>query len=80
MTIAANTLELPVTASADGSLASRAAGLVFVAIAPALIWALIVNFAATSAGFTISAPALSAFTGAVATFLAAVCAPLMLRH
>jgi hypothetical protein len=79
MTIAANTMELPVTAGADGSMASRMLGVMVVAIAPALLWALLINFAATSAGFILSAQALSAFAGAVATFLAAVCAPLMLR-
>lgn len=79
MPIAANTMELPVSAGADGSMASRAMGLMVVAVVPALLWALLVDFAATQAGFTLSAQALSAFAGAVATFLAAVCAPLMLR-
>lgn len=79
MTIAANTNELPVTAYAGGSMAPRMLGLMVVAIAPALMWALLLNFAATSAGYVIGAQALSAFAGAVATFLAAVCAPLMLR-
>jgi hypothetical protein len=76
---AADVLETLPSPLADGSLLTRLAGVVVVAGLPAVLWPLMLNFAASAAGLSLTPPLLVAFALAVATFLAAVCAPLMLR-
>jgi hypothetical protein len=85
MTIAAKTIAdraidaSSVVATTDGTLTSRVIDLMLISILSALFWALLLNGALAMVGFTISATALCLFTGAIAIFLAVVCAPLMLR-
>lgn len=80
MQVAANAIHSYEAVDADSSYASRLLGLVLVAAVPALIWAALLNAGATAAGFNLSVQALGIFAAAVATFLTAVCAPLMLRR
>lgn len=76
---AAEVLETLPSPLADGSTLTRLAGVIFVAGLPAVLWPLLLNFAAAAAGVSLSPPLLMAFALAVAAFLGAVCAPLMLR-
>ena len=57
----------------------KAAGLAFAAIVPALFWMGILAAAGPAFGYTIAPAALMALGTAIAVFLAAVCAPIMLR-
>lgn len=65
---------------ADESVYARAVGITVVAVFPAIIWALLLSFAAPIAGLTLSTSALGFVAAAIACFLASVCAPMMLRH
>jgi hypothetical protein len=66
-------------ASGRGSLAQRCIGLAAAAAFPALFWAGLAATTAPAIGFTVTTFAASAFGVAVALFLAAICAPIMLR-
>ena len=61
------------------ALALKSIGLAFVVIFSALFWMSALSLASFVFGFTISTMALTAFGTAIAMFLAAVCAPIMLR-
>jgi hypothetical protein len=80
MTSSAQVIHSHGAVDSDVSNASRLAGLMLVAAVPALIWALLLNAGASAAGYDLSAKALFSFAATIATFLTAVCAPLMLRR
>lgn len=61
------------------TLALKAAGLSFVAIVPALFWTTLALLVGQFAGYDFSAKALLTFGCSIATFLAIICAPLVLR-
>lgn len=66
-------------ASRSDALALKTIGLAFVVIFSALFWMSFLSAASFVFGFSLSTMALTGFGGAVALFLAAVCAPIMLR-
>lgn len=66
-------------ASRNEALPFKAIGLAVVVVVSALFWMSVVSFAGYAFGFVVSTLALTAFGTAVAVFLAAVCAPIMLR-
>lgn len=64
---------------ADGSRVARLAGLAIASFVPAAFWSVLIGVAATWLGASL-APLTLAFTcAAITLFLAAVCAPLILR-
>lgn len=63
----------------DGALVAKAAGVMFAALSSAAIWVAFIVLAASLAGVTVSAGTLVVTGTAIATFLAAVCSPLMLK-
>lgn len=80
--IAARPAVLSVRASAVSRadpLAVKAAGVAFVVIFSALFWMGVAAAAGYVMGYGVSAKALVALGSAVALFLTAVCAPVMLR-
>lgn len=80
---------MPVTAHAavapsrtdghDGKLLASLAGVVAASVMPSLFWVALIAAAGNVLGFVIPASALVATGAAISLFLAAVCAPLMLR-
>lgn len=77
--IAARPAILVRAAVRNDSLAYKSIGLAFVVIVSALFWMSFASLAGYVFGFAISTMALTAFGTAVALFLTAVCAPIMLR-
>lgn len=63
----------------SGGHAAKLAGVAFAALLPALFWTALIAAAANLLGYAVPAEALLATGAGIATFLAAVCAPLMLR-
>lgn len=76
---AADTVRPAAAARGYNDRAFKAAGLAFAAILPAMFWTLLVAFAAPVLGYAVAPAALVALGCAIALFLAAVCAPIMLR-
>ncbi|MEQ1718553.1 MAG: hypothetical protein ABL907_21645 [Hyphomicrobium sp.] len=58
---------------------AKVAGVLFAAIVPALFWVTLIAITANAFALTIAPVALAVTGSAIALFLAAVCAPLMLR-
>lgn len=77
MTVAAHTIE--VTAVPATGRVFKVAGLGIVMAVPALFWTAVAAVAAPAVGIAASATALIATGGAVALFVGAVCAPVMLK-
>lgn len=66
-------------AGVSSGLAAQLTGVAIAALVPALFWVGVIAGAGTMLGYAIPAQALFATGAAIAAFLAAVCAPLMLR-
>jgi hypothetical protein len=79
MTAATTGLEVRTTVPARLALTYRLAGLAVAMLLPAAFWVAIAAGLAHAAGATISTPALFVTGVAIALFLGAVCAPIMLK-
>jgi hypothetical protein len=76
---AATALEVRHTASAQDQLVFRCAGLAVATVLPALFWVSIAAAVSNAMGTELSAQALAVTGAAITLFLAAVCAPIMLK-
>ncbi len=76
MTIAGQTLD---AAAAPAGQVFKFAGVVLAMAIPALFWTAVLAIAAPAAGIAATASALGLTGAAIALFLGAVCAPVMLR-
>ena len=79
MTAAAQSIESSTIALPQGGLVFKLMGLAIVTIFPALTWLAIVAGAGHAAGYDFAATSLALTGAAIGLFLAAVCAPLMLK-
>lgn len=78
--VAATALDASLALLPSRHVASRGFGVLLVSILPALFWAEALKAGALSLGVPLSARAIGFFGFSVMLFLAAVCAPLMLRN
>lgn len=66
--------------SAAGFVGTRLAGLAIASLVPAVFWMILIDTAATSLGTPLALHTIWIMGAAIAVFLAAVCAPLILRR
>ena len=79
MTAAAQSIEIRTVAMSRDGLLFKFIGLAVVTIFPAMTWLAIVAGAGHAAGYDFAATSLALTGAAISLFLAAVCAPLMLK-
>ncbi len=79
MTIATHALDHAAPVAAETTLGFKIVGIAFAAVVPALFWIGLFAGAASLAGVTFAASALVLLGAAIMLFLAAVCAPVILK-